>query len=190
MIGLLLVSIGTSCGFAVNSVEPKAEPPVVGEKSSIQDKNISSEKKVDLVALEAIALQLKDIQNIIGAIKTADYETKFKKLEAEIFIIKDQITRMELAINKLAVTRSAASYTPPVPANATIKIANTSPVGASVIINGKVHKVAGLQTLAIPNQNVGDFNYEVMADGFGIIQQLSTRSVAANETFIINIYPR
>lgn len=172
------MSFGASFGGIENINDKKAEPP------------ITPEKKVEVPNFDSIQNQLKEIQLSIQAIKSADHDSKLKKIEAEISILKDQVSRMEQTISKLAATRVAASFTPPVSANGTIKIANTSSTNTSVIINGKVYKIQANQTLSIPNQNIGDFTYEVLADGFGIIQKQTTRSLGASETFTINIYPR
>ena len=178
MIALIGFSYGASFGGIENTSDKKPEPP------------ITPEKKADVTSIDAIQTQLKEIQISLQSIKSADHELKLKKIEAEISILKDQMSRMEQAITKLAATRVAASFTPAVAANGTIKIANTSGANTSVIINGKVYKAQANQTLSVPNQNAGDFTYEVLADGFGIIQKQTTRSLAANETFTINIYPR
>ena len=178
MIALIGFSYGASFGGIENTSDKKSEPP------------IAPEKKLDFTNTDSIQTQLKEIQLSLQSIKSADHELKLKKIEAEISILKDQISRMEQAISKLAATRVAASFTPAVPANGTIKIANTSSANTSVIINGKVYKAQANQTLSVPNQNAGDFTYEVLADGFGIIQKQTIRSLAANETFTINIYPR
>ena len=178
MIALIGFSYGASFGGIENTFDKKTEPP------------IAPEKKLDVTNIDSIQTQLKEIQLSLQSIKSADHELKLKKIEAEISILKDQISRMEQAISKLAATRVAASFTPAVSANGTIKIANTSSANTSVIINGKVYKAQANQTLSVPNQNTGDFTYEVLADGFGIIQKQTTRSLTANETFTINIYPR
>lgn len=178
MIALIGFSYGASFGGMENISDKKTETP------------IAPEKKVDVPNFDSIQAQLKEIQLAIQSIKSADHESKLKKIEAEITILKDQVSRMEQSISKLAATRVAASFTPPASANGTIKIVNTSGANTSVLINGKVYKVQANQTLSLPNQNVGEFTYEVLADGFGIIQKQTTRSIAANETFTINIYPR
>lgn len=159
-----------------------------GNDATADKKSLAPEKKPETATLENIHSQLKDLQLSIQAIKSVDHDSKLLKIEAELIILKDQISRLEQAINKLSSTRVAASFNPT--ATGTIKIANTSYSNASVIINGKVYKVQANQTLPVPNVNSGDFTYEVLADGFGIIQKQTTRSLAANETFTINIYPK
>ena len=156
-----------------------------GNDATADKKSLAPEKKPETATLENIHSQLKDLQLSIQAIKSVDHDSKLLKIEAELIILKDQISRLEQAINKLSSTRVAASFNPTT--TGTIKIANTSYSNASVIINGKVYKVQANQTLPV---NSGDFTYEVLADGFGIIQKQTTRSLAANETFTINIYPK
>ncbi|MFN6053957.1 MAG: hypothetical protein ACK47R_24260, partial [Planctomycetia bacterium] len=78
----------------------------------------------------------------------------------------------------------------PVAASATIKVVNTSAWNSTVLINGKTHKVPSMQTITLGNQNVGDFTYQVLADNYGIIQPITTRTIGQNETFTISIYPR
>jgi len=178
MIALIGFSYNASFGGIENISDKKIETPT------------AAEKKIENPNFDSIQTQLKEIQLSIQSIKSADPESKLKKIEAEISILKDQVSRLEQAISKLTATRVAASFNPPVSATGTIKIANTSGANTSVLVNGKVYKIQANQTFAIPSQNVGEFTYEVLADGFGIIQKQTTRSLAANETFTINIYPR
>ncbi|MSR32788.1 MAG: hypothetical protein EXR99_14930 [Gemmataceae bacterium] len=149
-----------------------------------------AEKKADVPSLESLHAQLKEIHLSLQTMKATDTDLRLRKLEAEIAILKNHLEKMEASVGKLSVTRSAGSYTPPVAATATLKVANSSPHGATVVVNGKSHRVAALQTITLSNQNVGDFTYEVHADGFGLIHPNTTRSVASNETFTISIFPR
>ena len=148
------------------------------------------EKKLDANPLESINQQLKEIQLSIQSLKSIDSDNRIKKIDAEISIIKDQISRLEQSISKINSTRSAASYTPPVAASATIKIVNSSAWNSTVLLNGKTHKVPAMQTITLSNQNVGDFNYQVFADNYGVIQPSTTRTIGQSETFTISIYPR
>ncbi|MFN5290858.1 MAG: hypothetical protein ACK5E4_12300 [Planctomycetia bacterium] len=180
---LLFAGIGlfffvSSSAFAVETQEKK-EPSVP-----------AIEKKLEANPLESINHQLKEIQLSIQSLKSIDSDNRIKKIDAEISIIKDQISRLEQAISKINSTRSAASYTPPVAASATIKVVNTSAWNSTVLINGKTHKVPSMQTITLGNQNVGDFTYQVLADNYGIIQPTTTRTIGQNETFTISIYPR
>lgn len=89
-------------------------------------------------------------------------------------------------------TRSSSYFNPANPAPevslATIRLLNRSATAATVVVNGQPIPMApnSSRNLGVP---AGNFTYEVQADGFGIIQPLVSRAVAANELFTISVNP-
>ncbi len=158
--------------------------------------------------LEAIQKQLLDIQISLQSLKAQDTEVRLRKVELDLLEIKDQLTRLEttLKANAAAENRKAFSINPPTnalapsatgpataavaPPSGTLRLSNTSAFYASVNVNGSSYRVAPGQLYPINNVAAGEFRYEVFADGFGMIQAPTTRTLAPNEIFTVFIYPR
>jgi len=176
---------------------------VLGSTFGVQAQGSEFEppKKSD-PTLEAIQKQLLDIQISLQSLKAQDTEVRLRKLEIEIAGIRDQLKSLEATVKASKVeTRTAASINPPaatpsptgivpVAQFGTIRVSNSSAFFASFILNGSLYRVAPGQVLPISNQPVGEFRYEVVADGFGTIQAPLTRTLGAGEVVSIFIYPR
>lgn len=161
--------------------------------------------------LEAIQKQLLDIQISLQSLKAQDTEVRLRKVELDLLDIKDQLTRLEttLKANASVDTRKSFSVNPPsspapsgttpgtgpataavAPPSGTLRLSNTSAFYASVNVNGSSYRVAPGQLFPINNMPAGDFRYEVFADGFGLIQAPTSRTLAPGEIFTVFIYPR
>lgn len=157
--------------------------------------------------LEAIQKQLLDIQISLQSLKAQDTEVRLRKVELDLLEIKDQLTRLDTTLKaNAAETRKAFSINPPTtapapsatnpataavaPPTGTLRLSNTSAFYASVNVNGSSYRVAPGQLYPINNVAAGEFRYEVFADGFGMIQAPTTRTLAPNEIFTVFIYPR
>ena len=85
--------------------------------------------------------------------------------------------------------RISSSFTPGTPAaTGTIRLENRSGVSATVLLAGRSYVVPPLQSVVVP-QYAGNFTYEVLAEGYGVIRPALTRALGAGETFSIFINP-
>ncbi len=193
--------------FAADSVEPPVAPvpsaPATGlptlpggtsPTTSATAPAAKSIQPAEVSSLESIQKQLADIQLSLQSLKAQDTEVRLRKLETEITGIREQLARMETALKaSKGESRTSFSVSPPAgapTASGTIRLSNTSAYYASVNIGGLLYRVAPGQVLPIPNQPVGEFKYDVQADGFGLIQPATQRTLGAGEVFTIFIYPR
>ena len=144
--------------------------------------------------LESVQKQLTDIQISLQSLKAQDSEVRLRKLETDLALIRDQLSRIESSL-KLSKGESRTSFSispaavPAVPTG-TIRLSNTSAYYASVTMGGLIYRIAPGQVLPITGQPVGDFKYDVQADGFGLIQPATQRTLGKDEVFTIFIYPR
>lgn len=144
--------------------------------------------------LESVQKQLTDIQISLQSLKAQDSEVRLRKLETDLTLIRDQLSRIESSL-KLSKGESRTSFSispaavPTVPTG-TIRLSNTSAYYASVTMGGLIYRIAPGQVLPITGQPVGDFKYDVQADGFGLIQPATQRTLGKDEVFTIFIYPR
>jgi hypothetical protein len=82
------------------------------------------------------------------------------------------------------------SFTPEAPRRTgTLRLENRSPFGATVLVNGNPFVVPAFETRLVRNVPTGTFNFEVSADGFGVIRPTTTRTLSPGETFIVSVNP-
>lgn len=197
---LILGLTPTASLFAADSAEPPVAPVPTAPNTGLPATPAASPPAVKAIqpgevsSLESIQKQLADIQLSLQSLKAQDTEVRLRKLESEITGIRDQLGRMEASLKaSKAESRTSFSVSPPAAnatATGTIRLSNTSAYYASVNIGGLLYRVAPGQVLPIANQPVGEFKYDVQADGFGLIQPATQRSLGAGEVFTIFIYPR
>jgi len=184
ILGLMLVS-------GLRAEDPKVVAPPSGA-------NISPTTTIPTTTLtpmlESVQKQLTDIQISLQSLKAQDSEVRLRKLETDLALIRDQLSRIESSL-KLSKGESRTSFSispaavPAVPTG-TIRLSNTSAYYASVTMGGLIYRIAPGQVLPITGQPVGDFKYDVQADGFGLIQPATQRTLGKDEVFTIFIYPR
>lgn len=203
-IACLILGLTTaSAVFSADTAEPPVAPvpsapatglPALPGSGSPTAPPVKTLQPGEVSSLESIQKQLADIQISLQSLKAQDTEVRLRKLESEITGIRDQLSRMEASLKATkAESRTSFSISPPAAAptaTGTIRLSNTSAYYASVNIGGLLYRVAPGQVLPIANQPVGEFKYDVQADGFGLIQPATQRSLGAGEVFTIFIYPR
>ncbi len=82
------------------------------------------------------------------------------------------------------------SFTPEAPRRAgALRLENRSAYGATVRVNGIPYAVPAFETRLVQNVPTGSFNYEVEANGFGVIQPTVSRTLNPGETFIVYVNP-
>lgn len=161
--------------------------------SAVGAQSTDVKQSPELAKIDALA---KQISELAAAIKSAEWETRIKKLESEILNLKDSIVRVE-SLAKADETRRSY-YTPPtvaakpvVPATVgTLRLINSTAYVGTVTINGKDYTVLPSQTVLIPGMPTGEFRYEARADGFGVLQPTVSRTLSTAEMFTITLYPR
>ncbi len=186
--GLLLGAMSISGLGAADSKEgvasPGANPPAT---PLIQTTSLAP-------MLESVQKQLADIQISLQSLKAQDSEVRLRKLEADLALVRGQLTRIESSLKPVkGESRTSFSISPGTvspPQTGTIRLSNTSAYYASVSLGGLIYRIAPGQVLPIPGQPVGDFKYDVKADGFGLIQPVTQRTLGKDEVFTIFIYPR
>jgi len=82
------------------------------------------------------------------------------------------------------------SFTPEAPRRTgSLRLENRSAYDATVRVNGIPYVVPAFDTRLVRNVPTGSFNYEVMANGFGVIQPPVNRTLSPGETFIVYVNP-
>lgn len=168
--------------------------------------------------LDVIQKQLSDLTLALQALQSSDKSgensRRLTKVENEVLNLKDAIARLESALNSLKTDERRSFYGNP-PASpstdqpkptiatkpiidapvkpgtvGTLKLVNSTTKKAQVSVNNTPYSVEAGQTVTIPGMPTGEFQYEVMVDGLGLIQPKLSRQLGTAETFTIYIYPR
>jgi hypothetical protein len=104
--------------------------------------------------------------------------------------VRDLEQRVAALEARLRTDDRRFSFTPEAPRRTgTLRLENRSAFGATVRVNGNPFLVPAFETRLVQNVPAGTFNYEVSADGFGVIQPTLRRTLAPGETFIVFVNP-
>jgi hypothetical protein len=114
----------------------------------------------------------------------------FTEFDRRIAQLEERMKGLETRLNH-AQTRTA-NFPPtngtPAPSGR-IRLLNSYPAPARVILNGLVYRLNPFET-RIVDVPAGSYTSEVLVDGYGSVQVATTRPIAANETKVIEIYTR
>jgi hypothetical protein len=117
---------------------------------------------------------------------------KVEKTQTDLEDLKKQVAQLRQdldAIRNRASSSRESAYTPPAngPAAATgrVRLVNTFMDPMTIIVNGVRYQVAPGETRLSEPVPAGTFSYEVLG-----VQARLERTLAANETFTVTVYPR
>jgi hypothetical protein len=180
--------IGKTLGLAVLLALAMTASTVRGQGPESKPKDLPQQledisKKLDTLILQNQANQA-DVRELRDAIKKLD--ERLRALEN----LREQIAASARRNTRFSPPTTISAYPPDAAGTGTIRLRNTSPSFAQVYLNGRYYNVPALETVTLPNQAAGEFTYLVLADGFGEITPTLTRTLRANETYTITIYPR
>jgi hypothetical protein len=117
----------------------------------------------------------------------ADMEVRLQQLLADTSDAKKQMTQLRQDMDALKARPSMSAYQPSTPASGTgrVRLVNTYIEPVSVVVNGKAYPLTPGETRLTDPMPAGNFTYEVLG-----IQAPTTRTLAANETFTVTVFPR
>lgn len=103
--------------------------------------------------------------------------------QAELFALRKQVEQLQRDVDALRGPRVAKTIDPV--ASGRIRLVNTYFTPMTIIVNDRSVRLApgATETIDIP---AGEFSFEVL----GVQPRLYGRTVAANETYTITVYPR
>ncbi len=148
-------------------------------------------KPAEADQLDAIKKEMVKVNESLAGLKKVieEYvkETNLNvaQAQADIKSLRDRVAALEELMQKMtASTRVSAS--PPSPAVGRIRLLNLYNTQMTILLNGKSYRLAPNQTEELRDQPAGAFTYEVLS----VNAQPVTRTLAANETYTIFVYPR
>ena len=158
------------------------------EDLSAQLKTLTNEIAGLRREMELLRRDLTD-SSVRGARMSVDVHDLEQRLNALQNTVQrqDDAVRRALSINPQAVPGTAPAA---VPATGTIMLRNFSRVGGTFVVNGRAYTVMPGDTLSLERMPAGTFNYEIAADGFGVLRPMTTRVLNAGQTFFLNIDPQ
>jgi hypothetical protein len=129
----------------------------------------------------------------LDSVKIRQLQDDVKQLRKDLDALRDAIRRID---QRTEIMQRESFYGPSgaigngvAPRRATITMQNDSAVGVTVRINGMPYRVEPFSTRPLTNVPVGPFNYEIEADGFGILEPVRTETLTPNG-HRFRIYPR
>ena len=135
--------------------------------------------------IQALKLEVKDLRedlNFERTVKIASLERDIRELHQEMVKMTEVLARLRTAAS--ARTSFYAGPGPNVPMGI-IKLRNTWVEPVTITINNHPYSVPAGADLTLNNQPAGEFVYEVLG-----IQTPVRRTLEANKTFDINVFPR
>jgi len=190
VLALLLAARGT----AQEQEKPAPLSPRLEEdvQKLIKDVNALNER------LKTLSTPLQDTIKIPAIEKSlTEVGSDLRKLIDEVKTLNSRLDNLQTSYQQLAEkvrnqdTRVARGYDPRTNGTAgTIRLVNRSGVNATVAVDGRGYVLGPYETRLLENRPLGTFSYEVLADTFGVIQAPVTRTLTADEVFVIQINPR
>jgi predicted RNase H-like nuclease (RuvC/YqgF family) len=167
LFGFFLVTVFVAALQAQNSDKKETKEDIIVKKlNDLQktldniDKNLRGEVEKNKEDIKEIRNQLKEIREELAALKKKD--TKLKELK-----IIESRGPLQVPHGKM-------------------KIINKYYLDQQIILNGETHAVKSGETVMVNYVPVGEFAYRVIS--FHPTTQI--RTLAANETFIVRVYPQ
>jgi hypothetical protein len=157
-----------------------------------------AEDTADAKKLEDIQKQLGEIQKAIEGLSglqkdVGDAKLNIARAQLDISQLREQLSKLQKDVDALRSQASGAARISgfgPAGGLGRIRLQNSYAVPATVIVNSRAYRLEPGQTQMLDNQPVGGFTFEVLVDGFGVVQTPTVRVLGANETYTIYVYPR
>jgi hypothetical protein len=181
---LLVLVVGVSSGFGGTSDKTEAQKQYEALKKQLDD------IQADLKEMKDLRNEVKSLKPLVGVdLRIKDMEEQLKQFTKRMDGLEDAVVKMDRAMRS-AEQRIAKSIEPaarPVPS--TIRLMNRSTVGATVILDNIPYELQPGETRTLANRQPGAFNFEVLADGFGVIRAPVSRMLNPGEMYDITINP-
>jgi hypothetical protein len=168
--GLLAAALAAAPAPAVAQAEPdKITAPILKKLDEVQKSLEAEIKKVNALALNT--------------------DLKVSQANQDIVQLKEQVAQLRKDLDALKAASTRVSLSPsatPTPNTGKIRLVNLYPEQMAVIVNQTAYRLAPGETRLIDAQPAGAFSYQVL----GAQSSVQGRTLAANETFTITVYPR
>ena len=163
------------------------------DRMTYLEQRLSSQQSM-LRGLQAATQDLRDLQDRLAVVGPRPTVPDVGDRRAFSYTptqdLRDLDERLAALEQRLRTDDRRYSFTPEAPRRAgTLRLENRSAFGATVRVNGNPYFVPAFERRLVRNVPTGAFNYEVSADGFGVIQPAVNRTLTAGETFIVYVNP-
>jgi hypothetical protein len=182
LIGLSAVVAAALTASPAVAVEDSDTP----KASDIAAINSRLDRVLDAIQkLDGLKRDIKEVREDLNYEKMV----KIPSLEQDIRDLQQQVVRLndELARSRTAASARTSFYAGPGPGAPTgiIRVRNTYVEPITISVNNRAYDVPPGAEMSLPNQPAGEFVYEVVG-----IQPPVRRTLVANKTFDINVFPR
>jgi hypothetical protein len=125
--------------------------------------------------------------NILRGIEDVKFgnEVRVSSCEKDIEDLKKQISEIKKDMEKLGNSAPRVALSSPISNTGTIRIRSTFPADITVKINDQAYQLRPNSEITLPPLPAGTFTYEVPG-----ARTRQVRKLAANETFVIDVFPQ
>jgi hypothetical protein len=156
------------------------------DRMTLLEQQLRSQRSM-LRGLQSATQDLRDLQDRFASLEQRPQASDAGARRAFSYTPPQDLRDLE---ERLAAVERRFSFTPEAPRRTgTLRLQNRSAFSATVRVNGNPFVVPAFETRLVPNVPTGTFDYEVSADGFGVIQPTLRRTLAPGETFIVYVNP-
>ena len=190
--------LGYQAILAAAMLAPRAYADDGAQKNSDKPASLDSKIKEQLDRIENKLGSIDTLKSDVGGVKkeielmrqanTQDFEAFHKRVTE----LEKRLAAFESHLNQTP-TR-VANFPPPngtatPPPASHIRLLNSYPRPATVILNGLSHRLNPYEARSI-DVAPGTFTSEVLVDGYGSVQPMMSKPIAANESRTIEVYMR
>jgi hypothetical protein len=108
-----------------------------------------------------------------------------KNTKVELDELKKQVVQLQKDVENLRSKTSITQSTYPPYQTGRIRLVNTFSEPETIVLNRRSYRLAPGQEEILDNQPAGAFTFEVLG-----VQAAVSRTLVANETYTIQVYPR
>jgi hypothetical protein len=137
----------------------------------------------------------KSVNDLVNQLKNSETNKNLRAAVAqeEIEQLRREVARLQKELQDWRTRTPAPSsslYPPPGPATGRLRLINSYSVPVSIIVNDLSYQLAPGTERLVEGLRPGPFTFEVLGMGYGSIKSRVSRTLAANETYTIQVEPQ
>jgi len=133
------------------------------------------------ISLDRDLKELREDVEFTKRVRVSGLENDVRALKQEMLRMADEIERLRTS----STSSRTSYYAGPSGATGSIRLRNTYLTPVTFLINDRLYEVPSGGELTLNNQPAGEFTYEVIG-----VQPRLRRTLVANRTFYIDVFPR
>jgi predicted RNase H-like nuclease (RuvC/YqgF family) len=133
------------------------------------------------ISLDRDLKELREDVEFTKRVRVSGLENDVRALKQELLRMADEIERLRTS----STSSRTSYYAGPSGPTGAIRLRNTHLTSVTFLINDRLYEVPSGGEITLNNQPAGEFTYEVIG-----VQPRLRRTLVANRTFYIDVFPR